>query len=165
MPMYEFYCSDCNTIFTFLSRSINTTKIPPCPKCRQESLQRQVSLCSVSTSKSAAEGENSLENLPIDESKMEQAMAKLAGEAENINEDDPRQAAQLMRKFSQMTGLTYNDTIQEALSRMEAGEDPQQLEEQLGSAMEGDDPFILNGRKGVAARQPRPLRDSALYEM
>jgi hypothetical protein len=27
MPMYEFYCPDCNTIFTFLSKSVNTEKI------------------------------------------------------------------------------------------------------------------------------------------
>ena len=32
-------------------------------------------------------------------------MNLLAGEAENINEDDPKQAAQLMRKLTHMTGM------------------------------------------------------------
>ena len=32
-------------------------------------------------------------------------MNMLAGEAENINEDDPRQAANLMRKLTDMTGM------------------------------------------------------------
>ncbi|MCK4728291.1 MAG: zinc ribbon domain-containing protein, partial [Desulfobacterales bacterium] len=36
MPIYEFYCEDCNTIFNFFSRSVNTTKRPPCPRCKQK---------------------------------------------------------------------------------------------------------------------------------
>ena len=26
MPIYEFYCPDCNTLFNFFSRTINTSK-------------------------------------------------------------------------------------------------------------------------------------------
>ncbi|XCN71926.1 MAG: FmdB family zinc ribbon protein [Candidatus Electrothrix aestuarii] len=33
MPIYEFYCQDCNTIFNFFSSRINTEKRPDCPKC------------------------------------------------------------------------------------------------------------------------------------
>jgi hypothetical protein len=31
MPIYEFYCPDCNTIFNFFSRTINTSKKTPMP--------------------------------------------------------------------------------------------------------------------------------------
>ncbi|MGD2029649.1 MAG: zinc ribbon domain-containing protein, partial [Desulfobacterales bacterium] len=41
MPIYEFYCRDCNTIFNFFSKTINTTKKPKCPKCKTKTLTRQ----------------------------------------------------------------------------------------------------------------------------
>jgi hypothetical protein len=28
MPIYEFYCEDCHTIFNFFSKNVNTTKKP-----------------------------------------------------------------------------------------------------------------------------------------
>ena len=56
-----------------------------------------------------------MDDLPIDESRMEKAMQALAGEAENLNEDDPRQAADLMRKLTDMTGLELGSGMQEAL--------------------------------------------------
>jgi hypothetical protein len=62
------------------------------------------------TAKSKNSGDDSgMPDLPIDEAKMERAIESLASEAENINEDDPRQAADLMRKLSNMTGLKLGD--------------------------------------------------------
>ena len=101
MPIYEFYCDDCNTIFNFFSRSVNTTKKPKCPRCRK-TLSRQMSAFAV-TGRAREGGDE--EDLPFDEARMEKAMQTLAGEAESINEDDPRQAANLMRKLTDMTGL------------------------------------------------------------
>jgi putative FmdB family regulatory protein len=43
MPIYEFYCEKCNTVFNFFSRVVNTTKTPNCPQCRK-ALKRQMSL-------------------------------------------------------------------------------------------------------------------------
>ncbi|MDH3798752.1 MAG: zinc ribbon domain-containing protein, partial [Desulfobacterales bacterium] len=43
MPIYEFYCEDCNTIFNFFSKSVNTTKTPKCPNCKKKRLSRQMS--------------------------------------------------------------------------------------------------------------------------
>ncbi|RLB88031.1 MAG: zinc ribbon domain-containing protein, partial [Deltaproteobacteria bacterium] len=43
MPIYEFYCEECNTIFNFFSRSVNTSKRPLCPKCKRKKLKRQMS--------------------------------------------------------------------------------------------------------------------------
>jgi len=50
---------------------------------------------------------------------MEKAMQTLASEAESINEEDPRQAANLMRKLTDMTGLELGPGMTEALRRME----------------------------------------------
>ncbi|MBD3392933.1 MAG: zinc ribbon domain-containing protein [Chitinivibrionales bacterium] len=164
MPIYEFYCPKCNTIYSFFSRGVNTEKTPLCPSCKKDTLRRRVSLFAV-TGKAEEKGDD-LDNLPIDESKMMGAMESLAGEAENLNEDDPRQAAKLMRKLSDMTGLRYQDNIEEALSRMEAGEDPEAIEESMGDALEGDEmPFVLDGKKGSVAKKRPPHRDERLYEM
>ena len=144
MPMYEFICSDCNTIFTFFSKTVNTTKAPACPKCGQNSLSRMMSRFAVTGSskkKSAADGDSEEgfgPELPIDEAKMGKAMETLAAEAEHMNEDDPRQAAQLMRKLTDMTGLKLGDKMEDALNRMEAGEDPEAVEKELGDIDEKD---------------------------
>jgi putative FmdB family regulatory protein len=165
MPMYEFYCSDCNTIFTFLSKVINTEKIPSCPKCKREKLSRMVSMFAVTgSSKKGDEGDTDMPDLPVDESRMEKAMEALAAEAEHINEDDPRQAADLMRKLTNMTGLKLGDKMEEALSRMEAGEDPEAIEQQMGDIDEND-LFKLESSGKHSQSRKVPLRDDVLYEM
>ena len=164
MPIYEFYCSDCNMIFNFFSSTINTKKKPKCPKCKEKTLARQVSQFAF-TGKAKEDGD--LDDLPIDESKMEQAMNALAGEADKINEDDPKQAANLMRKLSDMTGLKMGQGMDEALSRMERGEDPEQVEAEMGDLLEGEDPFELPEKKagGAKFKTPAPRRDETLYDL
>lgn len=164
MPIYEFYCEKCNTIFNFFSKTVNTTKRPKCPKCKTEKLSRQVSLFSVT---GKAKEDSGMEDLPFDEAKMEKAMRMLAGEADKINEDDPRQAADLMRKLSDMTGLQMGQGMDEALKRMESGEDPEQIEAEMGDILEGEDPFILPEKrgKGLKTKRKTPLKDETLYDL
>jgi putative FmdB family regulatory protein len=164
MPIYEFYCDDCNTIFNFFSRSINTRKKPKCPRCRQRTLSRMMSAFAV-TGKAREDG--GPEEFPFDEGRMETAMQALAGEAESINEDDPRQAANLMRKLTDMTGLELGPGMTEALRRMEKGEDPDQIEAEMGDLLEGEDPFLLPGKTGgpQKGRRPTPSRDDTLYDL
>ena len=162
MPIYEFYCDDCNTIFNFFSKSVNTTKRPLCPGCKKKRLKRQMS--SFSRLRGAKE-EGNLDDLPIDEAKMERAMGLLAQEAEGVNEDDPRQAANLMRKFTEATGVTLGPGMEEALSRMEAGEDPEQVEAELGDLLEEEEPFMLGEKRGGKAKGTKPRRDETLYDL
>ena len=164
MPIYEFYCPDCNTLFNFFSRTINTTKLPTCPKCNQRQLQRQMSAFAF-TGKAKEGGED--DDLPFDEGKMEKAMQMLAAEADRINEDDPRQAANLMRKLTDMTGMELGTNMEEALRRMERGEDPEQVEAEMGDLLESEDPFVFNEKKGRARgmAKPAPTRDDTLYDL
>ena len=164
MPIYEFYCKKCHMIFNFFSGSVDTEKRPMCPKCKKVTLERQMSVFAVSKNR----GEEDDMPLPdMDESKMEQAMNALAGEADKINEDDPKQAAGLMRKLSDMTGLKLGAGMDEALSRMERGEDPEQIEAEMGDLLEGEDPFELPEKKGggVKAKRHAPTRDENLYDL
>ena len=107
------------------------------------------------------------EDLPFDEDQMEKAMQMLAGEADRIDEDDPRQAANLMRKLTDMTGMELGDGMQEALRRMESGEDPEQIEAEMGDLLESEDPFLMPGKKGKAGGAVRraPDRDETLYDL
>ena len=164
MPIYEFYCADCNTIFNFFSKTVNISKKPKCPGCKTKTLSRQMSAFAF-TGKATEDSE--ADDLPFDENKMEKAMQMLAGEADKINEDDPRQAANLMRKLSDMTGLEMGPGMNEALKRMEAGEDPDAIEAEMGDLLEDEEPFLLPDKKEGAksARRPAPTRDEKLYDL
>lgn len=103
----------------------------------------------------------------MDESKMEQAMMQMAGEFENSNEDDPKAMAQMMRRMFEVTGMEPNGTIQEAIRRMESGEDPDQVEEKLGGDLDDADPMSMfqGGVKGKLRRLIDPPNiDPELYD-
>lgn len=164
MPIYEFFCDDCNTIYNFFSKSVNTRKKPNCPKCKTKKLNRQVSLFAI-TGKASEDSE--MEDLPIDEGKMEQAMQMLTKEADKIDENNPKQAADLMRKLSDMTGLKLGAGMDEALSRMERGDDPEQVEAEMGDLLMEEEPFEIKGKKGTSGKtdRPAPKRDETLYDL
>lgn len=162
MPIYEFYCEQCHILFNFFSRTINTRKRPKCPQCKISTLTRQMSAFAVT---GRANETDEMDDLPVDERKMEQAMQMMAGEAENINSDDPKQAANLMRKFTRMTGLALGDGMHEALSRMEQGQDPEQIEAEMGDILENEDPFELAKKGGRGSKRSAPRRDETLYDL
>ena len=161
MPVYEFYCQDCHAIFNFLSRGINTSKRPSCPRCNRPELQRQVSRFAISKNR-----REEPEGLPdIDEAKMEQAMLAMAGEMENLDEDDPRAMGQFMRRFSQLTGMELGDAAEEALSRLEAGEDPEQVEAEMGDVFDEDSLFAPKSLKSLRRKYLPPEQDETLYTL
>lgn len=169
MPVYEFYCGECHTIFQFFARTINLKKRPDCPRpdCPGRKLERRMSAFAI-TGKAKEPGDE-LDDLPVDEAQMERAMMQLAGDAENVNEDDPRAAAQLMRRFAGLTGLEMGKGMREALARMEAGEDPDEVERDMGDVLDQEDPFLLG--KGSLREATRvllrgaPRRDETLYDL
>jgi len=165
MPIYEFYCPDCHRIFNFLARSVDTKKRPDCPKCSRPGLDRRVSLFSIS--KGRKEGE---EDMPdIDEARLEQAMEGLAREADGIDENDPRAAGRLMRKLFDATGLQPGKGMEEAMRRMEAGEDPDKVEAEMGDLLEEEAPFSTGGTsldiRGWRRKVLPPSVDETLYDL
>jgi hypothetical protein len=58
--------------------------------------------------------------------------------------------------------------MDEAIRRLEAGEDPDEIEEEMGDALEQEDPFAAGGAAGglrnLRRRLP-PSRDETLYEL
>ena len=163
MPVYEFYCRQCNTIYKFLSRRINTETVPDCPKCKDVQLEKKVSLFATTSGKKDDSMDDGMPR--IDEARMEKAMTMLAGEAEKMNEEDPRQAAQLMRKLSDATGMKMGGNMEEALSRLEQGEDPEQIEREMGDMLGDEEPFSFEGKTRKISKQEKPAIDEQLYEM
>ena len=167
MPIYEFYCSDCHTIYNFRSQKINTKKSPNCPQCGRPKIKRQISLFSISKGPK----EDDEESMPdIDESRLEKALESMAGEMENVNEEDPKQVAHLMRKLYDATGMNVGPGMEEAISRMEAGEDPDKVGEEMGDLLDGEDPFTKKDMKGNLLSGLRkkllpPTIDETLYEL
>ncbi|MCF8108799.1 MAG: zinc ribbon domain-containing protein [Desulfohalobiaceae bacterium] len=161
MPIYEFYCSDCHTIYSFFSPRVNTEKQPACPKCAKPALSRQVSIFAVS--KGRTEEENG--DLPdIDESKMERALQMMEQETGRLDEDDPKQAARLMKKLCDSAGLDMGPGMEEAMRRLESGEDPDQIEAELGDVLENEDPFFAS-KKGGLSRLKAPGKDDTIYDL
>lgn len=167
VPIYEFYCRDCHTIYSFFARKVDTQSVPKCPKHGKHKLQRQMSRFAIS--KGRGDKAESAEGEPdFDEEKMESAMMQMAGEMDGMNEDDPRAMARMMRKLMDTTGMRMGDGMEEAMRRMEAGEDPDKVEEELGDVLDGEDPFASGESKlrGVLRRlTDAPNVDPEVYDM
>ena len=166
MPIYEFYCEDCHTIFNFFSRRINTETRPDCPGCGRAGLERQVSLFSVSKGRKETDDDD----MPggLDDSRMEQAMMSMAGEFENLDEDDPKQAAGAMRRLYEATGLRMTSSMEEAMRRLESGEDPDRIEEDMGDFLEQENPFLAKPKghwRDLRKKHLPPKVDETLYDL
>jgi putative FmdB family regulatory protein len=163
MPIYEFYCRKCNTLYSFFSRSVNTEKIPSCPRCKKVRLQRRMSVFAKISQRS---DDAASEEMPgFDESKMEKAMEMLASEAGGIDENDPRQAARLMRKLTDATGLSLGEKMEEALARMEKGEDPEKIEDEMGDSIGEDELFVMAKKAAKGKKGAAPRVDDKLYDL
>jgi len=178
MPIYEFYCRPCHRVMSFLSRAVNTQKTPACPHCGRTDLARRASAFAISKGRKE-EPKADAPGVPgFDESRLESAMESLAGDLDSLDENDPRQGAQLMRKLFSATGMPVGGGMEEALRRMEAGDDPAKIEEEMGDVLE-QDPLggLLGGEPGAEGKDPKdqrlsrlrrllpPTHDTELYEM
>lgn len=140
MPIYEFYCGNCHTLYSFFARRVDTVTIPACPKAKKHKLRRQMSRFAISTGRSAPDDGPLSDGAEMDDARMEQAMLQMAGEMEHVNEDDPQAMARVMRRLMETTGMNMGEGMEEAIRRMEAGEDPEQVEQDLGDVLDSTDP-------------------------
>ena len=160
MPIYEFYCQACHTVFNFFSRSVNTSAQPACPQCNGP-LQRQVSMFVM---KDKARVNRDADALPLSEQQLAAGLKRMEREVERMKEDDPREAARMLQKFTDATGVRFNEMFEHAISRMADGEDPERIEEDMGDALEQTDPFA-SGDDRARIRRPPPRHDTTLYEL
>ena len=79
------------------------------------------------------------------------------GEAESIDENDPRQLGRLMRRMGEITGESFDEPMEEAIRRLEAGEDPEKIEDDMGD--------LLGDEGGEGGGFGGPSYDDGLYDL
>ena len=171
MPIYEFYCKDCNAIYQFFSKRVEPEKIPNCPKHESHGLlDRQMSRFAMGRPQSQASAESSSEGGPaamegqggpnLDDPRVEAKMMDLMSRMESMDENDGRAMGRMMRELADITGEGAKDpAMQEAIRRLEAGEDPEKVEEIVSDAY-GED--ALGGGGGAMGA---PSYDGGLYDL
>ncbi len=172
MPIYEFYCRDCHTVYSFFSNRVDTETRPSCPRCQRPELERKPSRFATleHAGKDDAGAPNPLDAL--EDPRMEAAMEQLMHEMEGQEEDgdtaeDPRQMGHFLRRFSELSGLQLSDRMQDMMQRLERGDDPDALEAELGEPPEDDadalsELFQLK-KRALAHRRKTPKVDETLY--
>ncbi len=142
MPIYEYYCQPCNTIFSFFTRKIGTKESPACPRCQGE-LQRRVSMFSF---KDTSNPKKDISHLPLPDKSMEEGMHKLAREVEKLRDTDPAAKERLLKRFTEISGgVRFDEMFDKNPARTEEPEEEPSTEK--GSADEDE-----------------PERDENLYE-
>lgn len=169
MPIYEFACPDCRRIFSFLSKRVNPERLPTCPKCGNKKLTKQMSrfapLRRGAEPKGETEGGDEMGGGPeMDDPRMMRAMAELERDMEHMDENNPRHMAHMMKKMKDlMPPGTMPKEMDVAIKRLEAGEDPEKIEEEMGDIfgdlMGGEDEEGGGGMGGGGY-----TRDSGLYD-
>jgi hypothetical protein len=104
---------------------------------------------------------------------MERVMAEMERDMAGMDENnpDPRALGRMMRKMTEAAGQKMPVEMEQMIRRLEAGEDPEKLEEEFGDAFENMDfPDGMVGAgdaglPGLKARKRRAERDPALYEL
>jgi putative FmdB family regulatory protein len=187
VPIYEFYCESCNTVFSFFSSRIDTAAAPACPRCGRPELPRNPSRFAGISKKGegAAGGDDFGGDDPLsglDDDRMAGAMESLAAEMEGLDESaekDPKQMMRFFERFQQATGLEAGPKMEEMMARLAEGADVDELEERLGggggegeedaygegSPAGGDDDFadFFRKKKEPAPARRRPTVDETLY--
>ena len=160
MPIWEYRCRPCRRIFSFHSFAPEPKREPSCPKCGGGGLERVPSRFGIGPGSSKA-GADDIGDDDVADARMEREMMRLATELEGIDEDDPRQMAKAVRRMTEIAGEPVTPAMEEMIRRMEAGEDPEEVEADLGDALEeemGDDGGGPGGSGG-------DTRDEGLYPL
>ena len=168
MPIYEYACTDCRKIFSFLSRRLKSRRKPVCPRCGNKKLVKEVS--QFAALKGAAEPKAGGDGPPmpdLDSPKMERFMREMERDMGHLDENNPRHMAHMMRKMQEaMPADMMPKEMNEAIRRLESGENPEKIEEDMGEVF---DQFMGEEEGGPGGMGPMGSggysRDGGLYDM
>jgi len=165
MPIYEFACPKCRKIFSFLSKRIHPDRLPVCPQCGNRKLQKQISRFAMTrgvvepAAAGAEPGEGPMPDL--DDPRMARAMAEMERDMEHMDENNPKHMAQMMRKMKDlMPPGSMPKELDTAIKRLEAGEDPEKIEADMGDVL-GE---AMGDEGGGGPAGAGYSRDSGLYD-
>ena len=166
MPIYEFACPKCRRIFSFLSKRLNPDRLPVCPKCGHKKLSKQVSRFALSkglkepTSPASSADDDGPPMPDLDDPRVERAMMEMERDMEHLDENNPKHMAHMMRKMKDlMPPGSMPKELDVAIKRLEAGEDPEKIEADMGDVL-GD---FMGGPEGGAGGGGY-TKDGGLYD-
>jgi putative FmdB family regulatory protein len=161
MPIYEYACPKCRVIFNFLSKRINPDRLPACPKCGNKKMAKQVTRFAMSRGlKEPAADEGGPPMPDFEDPRVERAMMELERDMEHMDENNPRHMAQMMRKMQGiMPAGSVPKELETAIKRLEAGEDPEKIEAEMGDLLGN----LMGGEEGPGG-SGNYSRDSGLYD-
>ena len=168
MPIYEFACQKCRRIFSFLSRRMIPDRPPVCPKCGSKRMEKQLSRFAMTRrlTEPAAQGQPEGGEGPMpdfDDPRIARAMAEMERDMEHMDENNPRHMARMMKKMKDlMPPGSVPKELDTAIKRLEAGEDPEKIEEDMGDVL--GDLMGGAGEGGGAGGAGAYTRDSGLYD-
>jgi putative FmdB family regulatory protein len=170
MPIYEFACPKCRVIFNFLSKRTNPDRLPTCPKCGNRKMEKQMSgFAMLRGAKEPAEAPTGAEEggppePDMDDPRVMRAMSEMERDMEHLDENNPKHMAHMMRKMKDlMPPGTMPKEMDIAIKRLEAGEDPEKIEEDMGDVF-GDMMGEEEGEGGGFGGSGGYARDSGLYD-
>ncbi|MGF1453264.1 MAG: cytochrome C [Opitutales bacterium] len=179
MPIYEYYSPDTHKVYSFLARSLSEgEKTPRCPDGDDKRMERVMSQFAYLKGR-GEDAQPGDENMTGDDLRMEAALGQLEKEFQGMDEEnpDPRQMGAMMRRMQEITGQKLPGSMQEMMGRLEAGEDPDALEEMFGDDLEDEMGDYAEDRHDAQttasrlrailreARQRQPAKDPELYEL
>ena len=164
MPIYEFACPKCRKIYSFLSKRMNPDRSPVCPKCGNKKLKKELSRFAMTRglAEPAAGGDAGEEGpMPdMDDPRIARAMSEMERDMEHLDENNPKHMAHMMRKMKDILPAgTVPKELDIAIKRLEAGEDPEKIEADMGDVL-GE----LMGGEGGAGGGGGYAKDSGLYD-
>ena len=162
MPIFEYLCRPCNRIYSFLALRPRPDREPTCPRCGGVDLVRVPSAFAVTgTRKTAAQADpGGAGEAPAGGAGLEERAMRMAGEMSEADAEDPRAMARMMRRLAEESGEPITPALDEMFRRMEAGEDPEALEDELGPRLE-EEMGDADGEGSGGA----PSRDDGLYNL
>lgn len=167
MPIYEFACPKCRKIFSFLSKRMNPDRLPVCPKCGHKKLEKQISQFAMvkgaNEPQAAPEGPEGGPPMPdLEDPRVERAMMEMERDMEHLDENNPKHMAHMMRKMKDiMPPGTVPKELDVAIKRLEQGEDPEKIEEDMGDVL-GD--FMGGEEGGMGGYGGGYTKDGGLYD-
>lgn len=150
MPIYEFACPKCRRIYSFLSKRVKPDHLPVCPKCGNKKLSKQLSRFAMTRglkeAPAATPGDPEGPPMPdLDNPRVERAMLEMERDLEGLDENNPRHMAHMMKKMKDlMPPGSMPKELDVAIKRLEAGEDPEKIEADMGDLL-GD---FMGGPEG-----------------
>lgn len=142
MPIYEFACPKCRRIYSFLSKRVNPDRLPTCPKCGNKNMIKQISrfatIKGVPEPKSSTQTDEGPEPpVPdIHDARVERVIRELERNIDQLDENNPRHMAYMMKKMKEiMPPEAVPKEFDVAIRRLEAGEDPEKIEEDMGDVL------------------------------